>query len=66
MTLASCITCSLLAWHASVYVYVPGVVAVCVRVPEVLTGPDQPAPLAPPPLAVQLVAAVEDHVSVND
>jgi hypothetical protein len=35
-------------------------------VPEVLTAPDQLIPFAPPPLAAQLVAAVEDHVSVND
>jgi hypothetical protein len=65
-TVASCITCSPSAPHVSVYVNVPAVVAVCVRVPEVATAPDQLVPLAPPPLAVQLVAAVEDHVSVKE
>jgi len=50
----------------SVYVNMPVVVAVWVKVPEVATAPDQLVPFAPPPLAVQLVAAVEDHVRVKE
>jgi len=52
--------------HLSAKVNVPLVVAVWVTEPEVPSDPDQGAPLAPPPLAVQKVAAVEDQVKVKE
>lgn len=41
-------------------------VAVCVTEPEAPSVPLQGVPFAPPPLAVQLVAVVDDHVSVKE
>jgi hypothetical protein len=47
-------------------VNVPSTLAACVVLPDGASVPLQETPFAPPPLAVQLVAPIEDHVRVSE